>query len=353
MTQDALRSGDSFAVSAPQLGVRRYTVPYFDIHPITAPAGYRELEGRQLERLFTDLVAQDRPDVVIAGRPSFAWHVPKLAAANKLPCVVIAHGTLWIDLLQGKYGRARSREMLTEFRRASRIVVPAHHLAQGLQASGLETVRVVPNPVDVGHFRPRERDRQLASTLGIADGDLVLMHASNLSPLKRPLDIVYSAERVLAEAPRTSYLIVGDGPCRRDMEAACAARGVSDRFRFLGWVDYGRMPECLDLADIVLMASETEGQSLACLEAQASGRALLASDIPGAREIVTDGETGILFECGNIEDMTAKTLLLTQRPDLRRRIGEQARQRVCRHSLPDVARGYDTALAELAQSDPY
>ncbi len=353
MTPDATEFGDSFAVASPQLEIRRYRMPYFEIQPHQAPASYFSLEAERIEPELSALVAEERPDVVFAGRESFAWNVPRLAAARRLPCMVRFSGSGWLPILQGRHGRGLAQALLREVRRATGIVTSAHFLARGLRDLGLAPVSVVPNPVDLERFRPRERDSELARAVGIDDGDLVLVHASNLKALKRPLDIVHSAERVLAEEPRALYVIVGDGPCRAETEAASEAAGVSSRFRFVGWVDYDRMPGYLSLADIVVMPSEAEAQSRACLETQASGRALLASDIPGAREIVVDGETGVLFEPGNIDDLTAKTLLLARQPDLRRRIGKRARQLISPHSLAEVVRGYDAVLQELVRGGAY
>jgi 1,2-diacylglycerol 3-alpha-glucosyltransferase len=89
--------------------------------------------------------------------------------------------------------------------------------------------------------------------------------------------------------PRLLYIIVGDGPGRVQLEAQCRGKGIVDRFRFPGWIEHTRMPDYLRLADIVVMPSESEGQSLVYLEAQACGRVLLASRIEGAR-IIRDGE---------------------------------------------------------------
>jgi glycosyltransferase involved in cell wall biosynthesis len=58
------------------------------------------------------------------------------------------------------------------------------------------------------------------------------------------------------------------------------------------------VPDYINLADVVVMPSEREGQSLVYLEAQACGKLIVASDIPAAREVITDGETGLLFERG-------------------------------------------------------
>jgi glycosyltransferase involved in cell wall biosynthesis len=346
ITPEALDSGDSFAIAAPHLGVHRYTVPYFDVDSPNTPPSYRQTEGAGVESLFAEIVAGQRPDVVIAGRESFARQIPKLAAAEELPCVVIAHGSHWIPVLRRSEGRS-SDGMLGELRRADRVVTPARHLAEALQALGVEAIQVIPNPVDLERFQPRPPDLELACSLGIQEGDLVVMHASNLKPIKRPLDIVDSARRVLAEQPGVLYLIVGEGRCRPEMEAACLASGISAHFRFVGWVDHERMPDYLNLADIVLMTSKSEAQSCVMLESQAAGRLLLASDNPGAREVVADGKSGILFGVGDVDELAAKTLWLASRPDLRRRIGDQARTHVRRHSLPEAVLAYEDVLQEL------
>jgi glycosyltransferase involved in cell wall biosynthesis len=91
------------------------------------------------------------------------------------------------------------------------------------------------------------------------------------------------------------------------------------------------MPDLLALADMVVMPSASEGMSLACLEAMACGRLVIASDIPGAREIITPGETGLLFRLGDVADLAARTVLAGRDPELRARLGEDARAHVERH----------------------
>jgi glycosyltransferase involved in cell wall biosynthesis len=353
ITPEAFASGDRFALSAPQLGVRRYAVPYFEVHPIEAPAWYRELEQGHLGTLFAELVAGGRPDAVFVGRPSFGWHVPRLAAAEALPCVVRVGGIPWVDLLRGEYGADLAHEYLAAIRTAAVVVTPARHLAAGFGGLGIKAASI-PNAVDRQRFRPRPRSRKLARALAIDEGALVVVHASNLKPLKRPLDIVHSAQRVLAARRDILYLVLGEGSCRAEMEAACAVAGVGDRFRFAGWVDHDEMPDYLNLGDIAVMPSETEGQSNACLEAQASGLALIASDVPGAREIVADGETGLLFEVGNVADLAAKTLQLAGDPGMRRRLGGRARRQAVRcHSPGAVTRAYEAILLASQNGTSY
>src|SRR5262249_40902370 len=144
--------------------------------------------------------------------------------------------------------------------------------------------------------------------LALQENDVVVAHVSNLKWLKRPLDITAAADTALRQNPRLLYLIVGDGPGRQPLEQACKERGIADRFRFVGWIEYERMPDYINLADIVVLPSEAEAQARVYLETQACARVILASDIPAAREVIVDGETGLLFRLGDADDLAAKIL---------------------------------------------
>jgi len=132
---------------------------------------------------------------------------------------------------------------------------------------------------------------------------------------------------------------------RDEMQALTEESGVIGRFRFEPFVDNARMPGYMNLADLVVMPSEREGLSRVYLEAQACAKTLLASDIPGAREVVRHGETGLLFQKADVDDQAEKTLLAAGDSALRARIGRQARQYVERHH--DIDRAVDQYMALL------
>jgi len=146
--------------------------------------------------------------------------------------------------------------------------------------------------------------------------------------------------QALQRNPKLVYVIVGDGPPRKAMEDACREKRLMERFRFTGWVDYARMPAYINLADVMLMPSEAEGLARIYLETQACGRVLVASDIPAAREVVTDGETGLLFRVGDADDLAKKTLSAAGDLELRVRIGRNALERVKAHALPAALASY-------------
>jgi glycosyltransferase involved in cell wall biosynthesis len=144
------------------------------------------------------------------------------------------------------------------------------------------------------------------------------------------------------------YLIIGDGPCRQEMEELGKEKGIAASFRYVGEVAPGEMPRYLNLSDIVVLPSEREGLSLVCREVQACGRVLLSSDIPAAREAIIDRETGVLFRMGDIDDLAAKTLVLARNPLLRQQIGRKARIAALAQTPEQWVQAYAEVLQQTA-----
>lgn len=136
------------------------------------------------------------------------------------------------------------------------------------------------------------------------------------------------------------------------MEAMCRGRRFTAPFRFVGWVDHAVMPAYLRLADLVVSSSTHETQSLVQLEAQAAGRCLVASDVPGARELVVDGHTGLLFPTGDVDALAAVIRSAAADPVRRRAIGQAARRQVESHALPRVVGAYERLLQALCRPGP-
>ena len=224
----------------------------------------------------------------------------------------------------------------------------ANHLADCLRGFGLGDVRSIQNAVDRGKFFPRPKDFALLRQLGIGAEQRTVVDASNLRALKRPLDLVDSAQQVVRQRPDAVYVVVGDGPYRKAMEEACANQSLTGHFRFVGWIDHDLVPNYINLADVVVMPSESEALAMVYLETLACERVLVASDIAAAREVIDDGETGILFRKGDVADLAAKILSVIGNRALRTAIGKKARQSVLKYDLDRFVTAYELVIRELA-----
>jgi glycosyltransferase involved in cell wall biosynthesis len=353
ITEDGLRRGDPFAPDDHGIEVRRFVLPYDVTSPDTPPDdAYRQLERSHIERLGSEAIARERPDLVFIGRESFADHAVPLARLHSLPSVLRFAGATTMGILNGTYPVPFAERLVERFCEVDLAVTSAQHMRSALSRLGLPSIEVIPNPVDLERFAGGPGSAALRRELEIGDDEPVVAHVSNLKALKRPLDLVAAAEIALDEDDRLVFVIVGDGHLREALEEECAARGIASRFRFSGWVPYERMPEFFGAADMVVMPSSGEAQARVYLETQASERVLIASDIPAAREVISDGETGLLFRTGDATQLAARILSVARDPELRLRIGRQARERVAAHSLPAVVAAYSQVLGSLARVGP-
>jgi glycosyltransferase involved in cell wall biosynthesis len=347
-TPEAIAAGDPFAASHPEIRVNRFLIPFFENSPdLPAAHDYRTAEAEAIRAAWHRTLAETRPAIVIVGRETFAWHVPDLARAAALPTLLIVHGSTLFGITNN-FSTAERDRLLEQLRKADRIVAVAPHLAQQLRSLGFEDVITIPNAVDLAKFSPRPKDPTLLGRLGIAAGQPIVAHASNLKVLKRPMDIVDAARVVLRHRPDTVFVVVGDGPCREGMEQACAHEPLSGRFRFVGWVEHDLVPDYINLADMIVMPSESEACALIYVETQACERTLIASDIEAARYVIDDGQSGMLFRKGDVADLAAKIISAIDDAGVRAAIGKKARQSAMNYDLGRFVTAYETAMGELA-----
>ena len=227
MTEDALAQGDQFATSQPMLAVHRFIVPYFESAPNTpAAAGYRTAEGEQVRAHLARLIAAERPAVVIIGRETFAWHVPDLTCAARIPTLLLIHGGTTAGMLMGSIARADADSLLAQFRRVNALAAVAAHTAETYRRLGFPDIHVVQNGVDLEQFAPRPKSKALLQRWDVRPEQVIVMHGSNLKDLKCPLDLVRSAAAAVKQNERLVYLFVGDGPMRGATENACRAAGL-------------------------------------------------------------------------------------------------------------------------------
>lgn len=339
---------DLFAKRHPELEVSRYSVPFLTSSSNALPCeDYQQQEKIAIIRSMEDRLSERRPDIIIAGRESFARQVPGVARRLGIPCLLIVHGGRTLERLIQDPTAPAQRSLLECFQAADAIIAVAHHLANALRPLCPGRIEVIPNPVDLARFATVSRNEALAASLELTSDDIVVLHLSKFSSIKRPLDVVLAAERALARDPRLKFVMVGDGPLLKNVRAACQARGLSERFRFTGWIEHRDVHLYLSLANLVIASSRSEGQSLVHLETMASGQTLIVSDTPGARELIKDGSTGLLYPVGDIVALSQKIVFAAARPTMRSTFGRRAQEWVRDHDLHRISNWYEASLRAL------
>ncbi len=220
-----------------------------------------------------------------------------------LPVVTTLHGT---DITI--VGQDHSYHAITRFsiEKSDRVTAVSQYLREEtVRAFGCDQrrVQVIPNFVDPAVFTRSAADAALRQQLG--DGRKVLMHISNMRPVKRVTDIVQIFAAVRREIPSV-LVLVGDGPDRPAAEEEARRLDVEGDVRFLGKID-GVAP-LIASADLYVLTTDRESFGLSALEAQACGVPVLGYAVGGLPEVVESGVTGHLGAVGDVVGMSRAAL---------------------------------------------
>ena len=190
---------------------------------------------------------------------------------------------------------------------------------QDLVARGLsgERIEVIPNGIDLDRYRPDPASTETERP--------TLLFLGRLKRYKR-VDLVLEAVAALArEGLDVELLVAGEGEELEALGAHADRLGIAERVQILGFVDERLKLELLRRAWVHVLTSPKEGWGISNLEAAACGTPSVASDAPGLRESVVDGETGLLVPHGDVRALTGALRTLVRDDDLRARMGRRAR----------------------------
>jgi glycosyltransferase involved in cell wall biosynthesis len=169
----------------------------------------------------------------------------------------------------------------------------------------------------------------LRKRLGISEDEIVVLFVPHLRDLYGPQDFLRAAEIVSKKVQNVRFILVGDGPLRKDLNNL--AKSLNIKAMFAGHVDFYEMPLYYAMADIVCIPSYA-GQGISALEAMATGKPVVGYKTGTIR--ITDGIDGFLVQKGDVKGLAEKILLLVKDSSLRKIMGDNARSKVA--SLYDI-----------------
>lgn len=190
----------------------------------------------------------------------------------------------------------------------------------------LEKLEIIKNGVDIEKiYNAKKLDRQSIHK-SIGNNDILLIQVSAFR-LQKDQATLIKALSLLNQ--KYKLLLAGEGPFKQSCIELAKELNISDRVLFLG--NRSDIPKLLKTADIIVLSSKYEGLSLSSIEAMASGRPFIASNVPGLREIV-DG-FGVLFPFGNDRALKDEIEKLTLNKDYYSRIVESCLLRAKQYDI--------------------
>lgn len=285
---------------------------------------------RQLEARLQSVAERLRPQILHAHSPVLNA-LPALKVGRRLGIPVVYevrafwedaavdHGTTTEGSLRYRLTRAMETRAL---KRADHVFTICEGLRKDIVARGIDAgrVTVIPNAVDIETFSVGgQADEALKARLGLNGARVVGFIGSFYA--YEGLDLLLQAfPSLLARMPEARLLLVGGGPQESALKAQAEALGLTDKVVFVGRVPHQEVQHYYDLVDVLAyprhpMRLTELVTPLKPLEAMAQGRVMVASDVGGHRELIRDGETGVLFQAGNAPALAEALVGLLGRPE--------------------------------------
>jgi L-malate glycosyltransferase len=280
-----------------------------------------------------------RRGIVIAHSFDFYANLMLIPAARLAgsPVVIGSHRQLG-DLLTPLQFRAQNIVL----RMCDRIVCNSRAATERLQKSGLDKQKVTVIPNALPHSAFAETVPAMPPVPGVVR---IGMIARMNDRSKNHVIFLRAAARLAAKFQCVEFVLVGDGPLRPGLETLVRELELGSRVRFLG--DRQDISEVLASLNITVLPSSSESSSNAIVESMAAGVSVVASDVGGNRELIQDGETGLLVQPEEHAFTVALERLLLD-SELRRRCGQQAKAYAsAHHNLETIRDRYEGLYESL------
>lgn len=215
--------------------------------------------------------------------------------------------------------------------------------SEGLKALALRSkpekeIGVIYNGIDVQEFHPQPELHDA--------NEFRLICGTRVTPRKGIRFLIQAMDVLAVKYPQIRLVVVGEGDEKQSLENLVRGIGLSDKVNFLGFVPREKAAEYYGRGDVYVSPSLNEGMANFMLECMALGMPIVATDVGGTRELLTEGENGLIIKVGDYADIAEKIEYLLQNPDLKEKMGKASRERAEKMSWENVAKQYHEAYVE-------
>ena len=208
-----------------------------------------------------------------------------------------------------------------------------------------EKVISIPTGVNLEFFHTK-RNPEAKLRYGLDKDAIVITNVGIFRKVKGHEVTLKAVVKVLNHFPRAKFLLVGDGPDKKELEEMANKMGIGKHILFPGFID--NIPEIYSFTDIAILSSWSEGLPQSLLQAMAAGVPVIATNVGGVPEVVVHEESGILIEAGDHEALADGIIRIFNEPDLAGRLTEKAKRLVMKeHSIDHMLDRIENLYREM------
>ena len=274
------------------------------------------------------IIRRFAPDIIHINDPSpLGVIAARLASVKK---VVITHHTPELNAQYNWKGKLATK---LAFKLTDYFVFTSDYdkeIGSKLDNISLNKSKVIAYGLDTNKFSRTQKQRNIIrenirEKLQIPQNHIVIASAGRLEAQKAQSDLIKAANIICSNHNNVTFVLVGEGSLRNQLETQIENQGLSGKFLLPGFVN--KIEEFLCAVDIFAMSSLFEGLCYAVVEAAAMSVPVVATAVGGMRYSVADNETGFLVEPRNPEKLAEKINYLLDNPDIAQQMGERGRTR--------------------------
>jgi glycosyltransferase involved in cell wall biosynthesis len=268
-------------------------------------------------------LTEQRIDIVHVHGTRANTNVMWAARRLGLPLIYTIHGWSFHDGLNPLIKKARIAAEKYITRKAQvNICVSDSNRETGIKTFGRFDSVVIKNGVNPVKFNPGAEYPDVKAAYGIPAEQLVIGYIARMTLQKDPVGMLEGFSLALQQFPDMKLLMIGEGELKEAALEAARRLNITDHVIFDNFRQ--DVPAVLNGVDIYCLPSLWEGFPIGVLEAMAMGKAVIASDVDGTREAVTDGDNGLLVPAKNSETLAAAIVKLAKDKNLRGQLQQRA-----------------------------
>lgn len=212
-------------------------------------------------------------------------------------------------------------------------------------------ILVMHNAVSLEEFKPVDINYDRRMEFGFSKNNILIVSVGTLGKgINKGMDyLIRAVSELIKKNININLLIVGEGELKEELIILTNELGILSAVKFLG--KRRDIKNILNIADIFVLASIFEPFGIAIIEAMAMAKPVIATNSGGIPEIIRDGENGLLVEPRDYHTITEKIEILINKPDLRKRLGEEARKTViAKFNIQQFVKNLEELYAEIKHS---
>ncbi len=322
-------------ILADRFSAAGYAVRSVSSHP-NRYARLLDIAATLIKDIIKDKGADEIQMLQVFGGPSFV--VEDLASwLGKLkgqPIVMTLRGGAFPEF-QARFPRWTRRVL----QRATRIVAPSAYLARAVAAQGF-AAEIIPNLIELSHYPFQQRTR-------IAPR---LFWMRSFHPVWNPQMAVRVLAKLREHHPQATLVMAGqDKGLQSECERLAEQLGVRDALQLPGFIKAEQKRQLAAACDVFINTNRIDNMPVAVVEACAFGLPVVATNVGGIPDLLTEGETGLLVNDGDVAGMVAAILRVLNDAELAARLSVNGRKLAEKSAWQAVHRAWETIFDEVVK----